>query len=843
MFGFPIGNGNAGFNDFVEKFTNNADSGFPKIQQREVFYTIKDGNWNDITIWQTASGRVGIFPTANDDVYIRNVVTFNLSVTLTINNLFVSNRLNFNVSNGYIAIINTFNVHPNGLVDLTGAGANTGIYLQSNNNFCNKNCFIPSTNSTSIIFYSSFFEQNILDLNYHNLTIGIIGAISGTKYLTSNLSIAGNLFVGGILLGNEIVLECGQYNLIVNGTTTTQGKLSKAAEGNLLFIGNSGGKFELTGNPNVEFRGGLNIQNTIGASRLTLGNGIISFTTNNQTINGTGRTTDTTLWYEIQNVVIGDGITLTNSANTLAIFNYINGSDSLSKLVNNGVTLVFPTQASAENSMTTGIDDFTTFVNTIQYGGNYSATIPSYFTNFHNLTISGTGTKTLGVNTTLNGNLTLSTSGSLQCSTFDLTVTGTTTIGGGGLLSKNSTGNVLFTGLLNLNNNSGTSINFSGNPLVEVRGGISNGGSQNSQITSGTGQWTFSTNNQNVTNNDGIWTFNCPILISGAITLTIISTTRSISFYDTINGNNASSKLLNKGWIRLYNNVQPMATGIFDVTSFANTVGYWYSGSQNIPTTSYWSLEVGTATYTKTLSGNTTLSGNLIINSGILECSTYNLTISGTSTIGSGTSTTKLSKNGSGNILFTGLLTLSNVGGQSIDFSSGNPTIELRGGITNGGGNSSQIISGTGTWTFSTNNQNITNNDGQWSLDCPILISGAVTISLQSNTTSLILNNTLNGNNASSNFTNRGSLNYKSATQPMATGILDTSTNLNTWIYGLNNQDIKGSPTTSPKQVYRNLTLNGTGVKTLQGYVSVLNTYTLTAPATLALNGFTLTNP
>jgi len=86
-------------------------------------------------------------------------------------------------------------------------------------------------------------------------------------------------------------------------------------------------------------------------------------------------------------------------------------------------------------------------------------------------------------------------------------------------------------------------------------------------------------------------------------------------------------------------------------------------------------------------------------------------------------------------------------------------------------------------------------------------------------------------------------MNYQSATQPMATGILNTSTNLNTWIYGLNNQDIKGSPTISPKQVYRNLTLNGTGTKTLQGYVSVLNTYTLTAPATLLNNGFTLTNP
>jgi hypothetical protein len=77
----------------------------------------------------------------------------------------------------------------------------------------------------------------------------------------------------------------------------------------------------------------------------------------------------------------------------------------------------------------------------------------------------------------------------------------------------------------------------------------------------------------------------------------------------------------------------------------------------------------------------------------------------------------------------------------------------------------------------------------------------------------------------------------------MATGILNTSTNLNTFIYGNANQDIKGGPTTGAKQVYRNLTLNGGGTKTLQGFVSVLNTYTLTSPATLANNGFTLTNP
>jgi hypothetical protein len=106
-------------------------------------------------------------------------------------------------------------------------------------------------------------------------------------------------------------------------------------------------------------------------------------------------------------------------------------------------------------------------------------------------------------------------------------------------------------------------------------------------------------------------------------------------------------------------------------------------------------------------------------------------------------------------------------------------------------------------------------------------------------------NNSLNGNNANSKvlISANSVVTHNGATQPMATGILDTSTNLNTWIYGNLNQDIKGSPTISPKQVYRNLTLNGTGVKTLQGYCSVLNTYTLTSPAVVNNNGYTITNP
>jgi hypothetical protein len=102
--------------------------------------------------------------------------------------------------------------------------------------------------------------------------------------------------------------------------------------------------------------------------------------------------------------------------------------------------------------------------------------------------------------------------------------------------------------------------------------------------------------------------------------------------------------------------------------------------------------------------------------------------------------------------------------------------------------------------------------------------------------------NTINGDNANSKLIIGTSnvINYQSSTQPMATGILDTSTNLNTWVYGNSNQDIKGGASLVAKQVYRNLTLNGGGTKRLLGYVSVLNTYVLTSPAVLNLTVMTL---
>jgi hypothetical protein len=844
MFGFPIGNGNAGFNDFVEKFTNNADSGFPKIQQREVFYSIKDGNWEDRTIWQTASGRVGILPTANDDVYIRNNVQtsqsgtpyncYNLFVTGILNtiqnsvtiNVFNNLRCYGSISNSFNLILNVYNnIFCDGAINMPNGNL---LYFGEN---IDKSNYINTFN-VGVFSYRRTGNQNIIPLSYTNLqTLN-----GGIKYICANTTITGGVTIDG---GSR--LELSVFDFIVNGTTLIQNNsfLSKSeVNGQLLFVGQlqmQGSSFLLDGNPNVEFRGGTYFNNVIAANFVT-GTGTWTFSTNNQSSDVRSASLNFNC-----TILIKSGITLTIAC-TFGVASHnltstINGESGTSKLLmglNSGLN--FTTLASV-SSMTTGIFDFTTNANTIGYQGNYSATIPSYFTNFHNLTISGTGTKTLGVNTTLNGNLNINSSGILECSTYNLNILGSTILASSGSLLKSGSGSMLFSGLLTVN--FGTILNLSGNPSVESRGGINNNSAN--FIVGSTNSWTFTTNNQTITTNTGNITF-YDAIISGAISVTNLTGVTAIVINNTINGNNASSTLINQGNLYFNSTASSMTTGVFTRTSPTNVIGFIMNANFTIPYTDFQGLRI-TGTGTKTLSGNTTVGTTLFISSpnltDVFELSIYNLTVTGITTWQG-----VISKSGAGAVTFIGALAGSGVNCR-MNLSGGNPTVEIRNGMSttvssffDGSG------TGTGQWSFTTNSQTIALSNNTNVMNCPILISGAITLTYTG--TTHIFKGLINGDNASSKLlmgTGTPSLNYQSATQPMATGILDTSTNLNTWIYGLNAQNIKGGPTTLAKQVYRNLTLNGTGVKTLQGFVSVLNTYTLTAPATLSLNGFTLTNP
>lgn len=835
MFGFPIGNGNSGYNDFVEKFTNNADSGFPKIQQREVFYSIKDGAINDATIWQTASGRVGLIPTQNDDVYLRHFIT---TTNISCNNLFISNAgtLYYTAGNHTISVFgNCINY---GIINMAQSTTNLVLYGFINN----LGNVIHNVGGTSYINYSGTIDQPIYAMDYRFLFIGG----TGTKYLTGNTLVTGN-FSGGSL---TLKFEVGGFDLTVNGGTSCN-NLSKNGGGKILLIGGASlGGVILYTPCTIEFRGGLLI-NFSGNNFYEFGGNPLIFTTNNQTISGNTQFVPNT------DILISGGITLTNTISSgtgLTMSGKIYSDNASSKLTNQAL-ITLTTQFAIENLASGGLYDFTTTANTIAISGNYSATIPSYFTTFHNLTISGTGTKTLSTNTTINNNL-INQTGNFELSTYNLTVNGTTSPQSG-YIKKSGAGNILFIGKVVKAGNTNLCLDFSGgNPNVECRNGIdySTFGSVGSVFKSGTGTWSFTTNNQTIIDNSINLTspqnFDGPIVIANDIVLTFEYV--SININNTINGSNANSKIINKnaltqiGTINFTTTSAIMTTGTADFTTYNNAVGFTGNYTTTIPTNlDFYSLNIS-GTGTKSFGKNMTILGNLT-NSGFLDFATYNVTINGQAIPRGG----MLYKTGAGSVTFIGQV-VTTIGNSAlyIDFSGGNPSVEVRNGIliSNFINAFGQFKSGTGTWSFTTNNQSIVNNSSTGG--SPLTFSGNVFIgnglTLTTQLISIAIVGTINGGDATSKLligTGSPITNYQNATQPMATGILDTSTNLNTWIYGLNAQNIKGGPTTLAKQVYRNLTLNGTGVKTLQGYVSVLNTYTLTSPATLALNGFTLTNP
>ena len=879
MFGFPVNLQDSG----IQKFTNDADNGFPKIQKREIFYSVKDGNWLDATIWQTASGRVGMIPGANDDVYIKNVVLISTLHPLYgadyyCNNLFISGTFNY-----YNFRLNVYGNFKN--VGVVNSGLGTGFFTELKLYGVENVLGTINQNNWTNIHFARNGVQYIPPYNYYRLTTSGLGA----KYLTSNTIVLNNLicadsspsaYIGGIVNSSDDklpIFECAGYELEVYGQTLVNQWciFKQSGSGRLKFRGLLGvgyglqypGGLLLPGNPDVECQNGFYISYDTNLGYGTRGGfysglGTWRFTTNNQTI-GTNVPSTTILTLDCP-ILIDSGITLTfaspfSAPNSAAYLNNtINGVSSTSKLENKS-NLYFNTAASVP-SMTTGIFDFTTFANTIGFTGNYTATIPTYFSTFHNLTIAGTGTKSLGVNTTINSNLTLTnnTSATLQCSSYNLVVLGNTNIASN-LLAKNSNiGTITFNGLVSMGNGEG--FNFSGNPNVEFKNGLNCTNVGGTNTNTGTGIWKFSTNNQLFTTAGACFTnINSSILIDG-ITLTMNQTYGNFTLYinNTIDGTNSSSNLILNAPSFIYltlafnniSNATLMPTfGTADVST--GSIQYSFNNNFTLPYTTYGKLVIG-GTGIKTLNGNTTIgAGGLSYiqnTSGYLECSTFNLTINGNTNV---PSLSTLSKNAGGNITFVGQLAASTSdpsGSPSTINFSGNPNVEFRNGIkiVNAGGG---FTTGTGTFTFTTNNQNIDTNSPPL-FNCNMIVNNIVlshTCS-EGNFVTMTINGTLDGFNSASTFrmgTGNGtpSINYRNATQPMATGILDTFTNLNTWIYGNANQDIKGGPTTGAKQVYRNLTLNGGGTKTLQGYVSVLNTYTLTSPATLNNNGFTLTNP
>src|SRR5690348_2036634 len=141
-------------------------------------------------------------------------------------------------------------------------------------------------------------------------------------------------------------------------------------------------------------------------------------------------------------------------------------------------------------------------------------------------------------------------------------------------------------------------------------------------------------------------------------------------------------------------------------TAGTSTINFTRSGDQNVMNLSYYNLSITSPNGfgTKYLTGNQTVSNNLVMNysngGAGFDTLTYTLTVTGTTTA----TAAKFYNTGGGAMTFVGLYT--NSGGM-IQF-TGNPNIEFRNGFTMSGNSLNgtpltDINFGTGTITFTTN--------------------------------------------------------------------------------------------------------------------------------------------
>lgn len=490
---------------------------------------------------------------------------------------------------------------------------------------------------------------------YNNLTLSGSGTKTlqtGTTAINGNLTLSGTvsattvvgLTIGGNLdVGNGTTFTVAGYNITVTGTTSVSGTLiHSSTTGTKIFIGlvtiNSGGVWNNSANEAITFRGGITNNATF-----TAGTGVQTFDTNSQALNGT---------FSIPSVTV-TGVTLTNNG-TLTVATALIGTGGLTQgtnaTLNIGGTSTITTLTATANP------------NTVNY---YGAAQTVKATTYHHLTLSGSGTKTLGGAVTVNGDLTIGAGTTLDVSTsnYALTVKGNWINSGSftprnGTVTLNGTGAQTMTGAttfynLTLNNSNGLVLNNNAtinNTLTLTNGKITTGSNMVIIGTAGTVSRTngyvignlrkYVATGSNVSRTFEVGTTSAynPITVTFANVTTAGNLTATAtlndhpsigtSWLDSIKSVNAYWTLTNSGIA--FNNYNAIFTfTASDIDSGANTanfiIGNYYNSNWTYPT-------VGTRTSTSTQATGVTSFGDFAV----AEAPTYILTVN---IVGNGTVT------------------------------------------------------------------------------------------------------------------------------------------------------------------------------------------------------------
>lgn len=549
------------------------------------WYSVKDGNFSDPTVWMSNGAKKHSYPQAGDDVYISHNVTIEGSIknSYSVGNIYVSGTLVFSNIAGNITLTVTGDLQIAGTLDMSEANSSNLILNGVNNYVVN----FPTPGVGTTITYERLGDQDLMPLAYANL------ALTGTGNKNINVS------------------------LTVNYTTNVSGPvlLNKSSSNKLTFIGSFTGigllpttcYLDNTVNADIEFRGGISYD--VRNFALLSGTGNMYFN-GTQTINIGGQSP----YNNYNNILIqGTSVVTIAPGNTPFVINgSINGSTSSSTLNVSGILW----QATNTEPMATGIYNYNfggTSIIGYVFNGNYTLPYAAY----HGLQINGTGIKTLSAATTLTGNLSLDAGGALELSTFDFTVTGTTTYGSSASITKNgASGYTTLTGVVTISNTSTASVfSFNQPCTVEFQNGLFFDISQFIPVFVTGVTLKFTTNNQAIDSGHGASAFwGCNILISGAITLT--NQNWGIGISGTLNGDNAASTFNNIVSFNYQNNQQPMQTGILSSNNSGskNAFIYGLSSPQDITGGNYYNL-ILQGSSAKRLLGNVSVKGTYTLTS------------------------------------------------------------------------------------------------------------------------------------------------------------------------------------------------------------------------------------
>ncbi len=536
---------------------------------------VADGSWNTPTTWSP----VGV-PAASDNVTINNGIDVTVPGNVSCNSvIFASASGSISVSSGFTLTVTT---------SITLQNAATGSRAATLSGAGSINC-------ASLVIGGTLLAPNLTG--------------DGTTVLTttiSSLTISGNLSIRGVDDGSDdnnptynlqsgTVSVGGTVNLNEDAGSAVNLSLNSGAETGTLNLSGAT-PFTITGTPGYDFDGISATVNYSGAAQT-----VLNTTYRNLVLSGSGTKTLTGV-----NDINGN-LTISGTASASATTG-INIDGNVT--VESGTTFSAATFThNVGGNWTNNGGTFNAGTSTILFDGAAQAIGGSASTTFNNLTISSSTATTLGINTSVAGNLNVTSGDFFDLNTFScnrtaaggtLTVAGTMRIaadaGGqtGSNYPLNFTANMLTGGTVEYDGSNAITQTIYASPTYE-----------NIILTNGTGSGEA---NKIITGNvimNGTLTVNAnTVLTPGAANVFSPGSTNTITGSGTIKVTKISAT---PDYLSQYD---------FDTDDLVQlTVDYAGAGNQTINAFTYGSLHTS-GSGTKTMSGATTVNNNVTIGTG-----------------------------------------------------------------------------------------------------------------------------------------------------------------------------------------------------------------------------------